>query len=225
MERQRWALLGASRGLGKTFLKLIDRKQNLEKLLFISRKEALMKALSKELQTPHLYEVCDLSQNAPLETLKRFSPHKIFYFAGGGPFGPFSKKEFKDHMWAWHVNFLTPAKILHHFLETDLQQMVILGSHVAETGGDLYSASYTSAKKALLCLCESIMKEKPKLDLRVYSPSYMNTDLLPKNSKPRKDRQPLLEPEDVALDLLRWSLTEKKKHHKLKLHREGHHER
>ena len=105
--------------------------------------------------------------------------------AGGGPHGKFQSKEFKDHLWAYKLNLLFPAELIHWSLRNlSLKQFVLVGSSVAESNADPLASSYSSAKHGLKGLVSSINAEGCDFDLRLFSPPYMDTDLLPNNSQP-----------------------------------------
>ena len=124
--------------------------------------------------------------------IKNFKPTQIIYCAGGGPYGPFHKKKWSDHWWSLATTFLYPAELLHHLLSCfenwpNLQQVTFVGSAVAESEPDPLAASYAAAKHALKGLITTIQKEnrlRPKILL--FSPGYMQTDLLPATSWPKQ---------------------------------------
>src|SRR5690349_1524266 len=124
-----WVLLGASKGLGRSFL---------EKAL---ASQVTVHALSRKIDSYPLdvqafsFDFSQASQWPDLiERIRELNPERIFYFAGGGPFGNFQTKEWKDHQWAWKVSFECPAFLLHQFLRDprQLKQFVAVGSSVAE---------------------------------------------------------------------------------------------
>ena len=128
-----WVLLGASRGLGLSFL----RKAAAEgvRVHCFSRKPAP----ASDLAQSYAFDFADESQWERLtETIQSLQPEKIFYFAGGGPYGEFQFKNWKDHQWAWRVTFACPAFLLHRFLREPLavQQFVFIGSSDAESQPD-----------------------------------------------------------------------------------------
>ncbi|MBK7960771.1 MAG: hypothetical protein IPK04_05925 [Bdellovibrionales bacterium] len=75
------------------------------------------------------------------------------------------------------------------------KQGIFIGSQIAERNPDINAASYTAAKHALLGIISTLQKEalegkdtkKASLahDLRLFSPGYMNTSLLPPTAWPR----------------------------------------
>lgn len=187
----RWALLGSSRGLGWETYKLLQ--QNPQNEFFLSsRKIKERESLSQGRSHFMTQDFSRLPLDASyIEKLQSFSPQHLIYFAGGGPYGIFQSKKWEDHEWCLNVSFLYPAQLLHHILRSSqlwagLKSMTLIGSSVAEDKPDPQAASYAAAKHALKGLVESVQCEQ-SLPFRVqlYSPGYMQTDLLPANSKPR----------------------------------------
>lgn len=186
-------LLGASRGLGH---------QVQQKLLQMgvvainfSRSSQPSMDFSREDQWSHY-----------LKMIEEQKPQRIFYFAGGGPFGSYFQKEWKDHLWSYRVNFLFPSFLLSSLKSlSGLQQMVFVGSSVAESSPDPNAASYAAGKAALWNLIRSIHAEdSARLDLRLFSPGYMNTRLLPPQAWPRKTPELVQSPEAVAARFLEF---------------------
>ncbi|MCE3010926.1 MAG: SDR family oxidoreductase [Proteobacteria bacterium] len=148
------------------------------------------------------------SRKAILQKIQQTEITKVFYFAGGGPYGPFALKQWKDHEWAWRVNFETPAFLLHAFLSgsvPQLEQVIFVGSGIAESQPDPGAASYSAAKHALCGLITSLQKESPPFDLRLFSPGYMDTEMLPPNARPRQPGQRILNPQEMAVQFLKWT--------------------
>ena len=138
------------------------------------------------------------------------APERIVYCAGGGPHGAYATKRYRDHEWAFAVNFLFPSFLLHQILEKPdnwrkLRQICFIGSAIAESKADPMAASYCSAKHALMGLITSIQAEPHgTLDLRLYSPGYMDTGLLPQNAWPRQRPNLVRSPREVAENLATW---------------------
>lgn len=195
----RFILLGASRGLGwATYQNLFQRFKNQEFLL-VSRR-IKQKGLSISDKT-HLIEqdfskgYCD---EKFVQQLQDFQATHLIYFAGGGPYGPFSQKKWSDHQWAFETTFLYPARLVHLILSdparwSSLRQVIIIGSAIAENRPDINAASYSAAKHALKGLVDTLVLEKEaslnglSAEVRLFSPGYMQTDLLPINSQPRQN--------------------------------------
>ncbi len=175
-EGERILVLGGSRGLGAALMQALEaRKTN---PMSYSRKSAVSFDFSQTESWPKIYD-----------RIRSLNPQRIIYCAGGGPYGSFQKFQWKDHSWAFKVTFEFPASLLHFLLQngkTDLEQLILIGSSIAESQPDPGAASYAAAKHALRGLVTSVQKEELPFDLRLLSPGYMETDLLPYDSAPRR---------------------------------------
>ena len=197
-------VLGASRGLGAEIVKKAGAEG--ARVTGFSRKEAPLKTLG--LTVPGFeFHLADLAKLQGQDTVIRFllenEVDKIFCVAGGGPYGPFGQANWKDHDWAWEVTFRSHARVLHALAQARrFPQVILVGSSVAESEGDLGAASYAAAKHALKGLHGSLRLDYPAWDLRLVSPGYMNTSLLPLNSTVREGG--VYEPIDVANDVWNW---------------------
>ena len=192
------AILGASSGLGLEIAKLYSEESS----LFLSAR----KTKNIKLKGDHFYFDCDFTKQFAqlLVFLKSFNPEVVIYCAGGGPYGKFKDKELKDHEWSLAVNFLAPQKLIHSCLnDGDIKKLALVGSAVAEDLGDINASSYAAGKHALVGLHKSIILEEPEFDLRLFSPGYMNTKMLPKSAPVRKTKN-ILEPLDVAMRFKSW---------------------
>lgn len=207
---EKWCLLGASRGLGKAFAIKAAQKYKSELFLHLSartrsglenvRGEVESFSSSCEIST------CDFTKDDAcskfLTELQQWRPNRIFYFAGGGPYGFYEKKEWKDHLWSLRLNLLFPAQLLHSSMNWEgVQQWVLVGSDVAESKPDPMASSYASGKHGLKGLVTSLQLES-KRDIRLYSPGYMDTDLLPPGALVRTTQR-VESAEVVAQDLLK----------------------
>ena len=183
-EGERILVLGGSRGLGAAFIRLFTDEKI--EALSLSRKSELKADFAKTESWPQI-----------LEKIRELKPTRIFYCAAGGPYGNYGKFHWKDHSWALKVTFEFPAFLLHSLIQNplpELKQIALIGSSIAETSADPGAASYAAAKHALKGLTTSLQKESLAFDLRLLSPGYMSTDLLPLDSAPRlagKARDPL----------------------------------
>lgn len=191
----RIAVLGASRGLGAAVVQNLLSRQSV--VLGIARKPSAAKI-----------EWCSadasqaLGQATILKALKEFNPERIICALGGGPYGPFEKKSWDSHLWSFEVSLLFPSRLLHWALGSSVGQFVIVGSSVAESAPDPGAASYSASKHGLVGLVSTLKMEQPGTDVRLYSPGYMDTDMLPKNAVARQ--QGVWNPNEIAKDLLEW---------------------
>jgi short-subunit dehydrogenase len=197
---ERTVILGGSRGLGAELMKLAAETGA---ALGISRKSP---EFSADFSVPS-------DQLRVLAKIQEFGPTRIIYAAGGGPYGIYSTKEWKDHEWAFQVTFLFAARVCHSFPST---QIILVGSSVAESQADPKAASYSAAKHALRGLYQSIRVESPESDIRLFSPGYMDTPLLPKDAFVR--RLGVWSPEFMAKELWNWCRTAEVGGHKVYPH-------
>lgn len=207
MSENRIAVIGASRGLGaKLSQKLLCERSN--QLLGVARKEDRLESLKENSGSRFSPLVLDLAEESGFEKLvgelELFKPDQIFYVAGGGPHGPFQDRPFHSHQWAWKVTFEGAARICHWALkQSPRPQVILIGSAICEGRPDPLAASYAAAKHALFGLYSTLRKECPEWDLRLFSPGYLDTELLPKNSPVRYNK--LWDPGVVASKLIEWS--------------------
>jgi short-subunit dehydrogenase len=200
-------ILGASRGLGAELVRAACGATY--PVIGFGRKEAPLKALRENFPLFD-YVSADFStesgQNTVLAHIKDVPFSKLIYVAGGGPYGDFGGKKWAAHEWAWEVTFKFPARLLHFLSEAHrFEQVVLVGSSVAEASADKSAASYAAAKHALKGLWSSLRLDYPDWDLRLFSPGYMNTELLPANAPVRE--KGVYSPRDVAEELWTWSLS------------------
>lgn len=218
MTEERIVILGASKGLGRALAEILMAQGH--SLLLFSRNRVCLEELQKKSPKVKI-EIANFGAEDEasriLPHIESFQPHRIFYVAGGGPYGKFHEKEWKDHTWALRVNFEFPAKLLHGLLQqknkfSELKQMIFVGSAVAESKPDANAAAYSAAKHALIGLVSSVRAENPSIDVRVFSPSYMDTEMLPANAWPRQ--KGLAEnPALIAEKLNAWSMSDDAKGH------------
>lgn len=207
---EKWILLGARRGLGKSFLdlaathpiKILASSRIIEPQATAENIEIHRADFSSKESWPQL-----------LEHFWKFSPTRIFYFAGGGPYGRFEDKAWKDHEWALRVNFEFPAFLLYQALRTkEIQQITLIGSSIAESSPDPLAASYSAAKHALKGLVSTVQSEqrewtlagKGNRDIRLFSPGYMDTSLLPLNAWPRQQKDLVHSTHEVSKIFFDW---------------------
>lgn len=199
---KKWALIGASRGLGRA---VADSLPKGDQLLLVSRKEPLNLAREAE------FFRCDLAQGEDraklLAKLQQFVPDAVIDFAAGGPYGEFAQKNFKDHLWAFQVSFIAKAELVHGLAQmpTPPKMVCWIGSAIAEDEGDVKAGAYAAAKAALKSLFFTLKKEQSlPFPLLMFSPGYIDTDLLPQGAAPRKQADSLWKPTEVAAKLLKF---------------------
>ena len=200
------AVIGASRGLGRELcLQIKDQAE----VWAVARKIAPLKELGQSMGQSFTYISLDVTKErdlaALLTGLEHLHPDKIFMTVGGGPYGPFEKRDFKDHEWAMQVTYSVQARVAHWCLARPRKpQLMVTGSSVAESQADPGAASYSAAKHALLGLHKTLRADHPDWDFRLVSPGYMDTPMLPGGSAARQG--PLWDPKQVAKEMWEWSL-------------------
>ncbi len=186
------AILGASRGLGAALVQHIHLESPESVLILFSRDLEKLKSLGSQLDW---IQPADLSktedQKKIIQALKEFMPNIVYYVAGGGPFGRYEEKDWKDHAWAFEVNFLFPAKLIHELLseqcfKPDLRKIIVVGSAIAGQKPDPKASSYAASKHAIRGLVHSIQQENPVVEVELFEPGYMDTSMLPQNAWPRQ---------------------------------------
>lgn len=208
-QQRRFALLGASRGLGWATYQALSKKYPTAEFMLVSRKISHRKNEINSCTQVFDYDFSKELSSDFVDKLADFNPTHIVYFAAGGPYGNFHEKKWSDHQWALQVTFLFPAQLLHHFMRISvpsLKQFVLVGSAIAENQPDPGAASYCAAKHALKGLITTLQKENKspfncKFKIELFSPGYIETDMLPPQSWPRQ--QGLAESaENVAQQLI-----------------------
>lgn len=204
-------IFGAGSGLGLEVYKEISKNKKFFSDVFIfSRKNTL------ELNADHFFQA-DFSKKEqwPIitEKVKILEATHFWYFAGGGPYGFFHEKKWVSHEWAINVNFLFPMFLSHALLNNSnvLKQLIFVGSAIAENQTDPQALSYSAAKHGLMGLVLNLINDYNNLDVRLFSPGYMNTSMLPANSVPVKNGQ-ALDPADVAIQFINWTGQSEPKH-------------
>lgn len=208
------AFLGCSRGLGQAVTEEMVKQGQIDQALLVSRSQKVLQSLGESLNCNYQtlsWDFAKTSQmSAGLDFLKQHQPKRLFYFAGGGPYGSFVSKQWKDHQWSLQVSFLTPAELLHQILTDSsfqsLRQIVFIGSLVADSQPDPLASSYAASKHALKGLIESIHQEGLEIDVRFFRPGYMDTQLLPPNAHPRQEPGAVASPQKVARSFVSWAL-------------------
>jgi short-subunit dehydrogenase len=211
LSAQKIAILGASRGLGRALCLEIQSAEPPAVLFLAARKENELKTVARATDLLCVADFTKADEQARLRTaLFEFQPTSIFYVAGGGPFGDFEQKAWRDHQWAFDLNFNCPAKLVYDVLTeakwaSHLKQFVWVGSAIAGQKPDPQAASYAAAKHAARGLVSSLQNEgAKKIAIELYEPGYLDTNLLPSNSWPRQ--QGLAKSvKDEARDLWHWA--------------------
>ncbi len=201
MKKEKLFIIGARRGLGREIFNQWNVDFPGDVIAVSSRRE-----FSAGNAQIFLF---DMSVPEDVETLLKelatFSPTKVFYVAGGGPYGSFAEKNWKDHFWALQVSLLSPLRIVHFCLNLpSVEQIVVVGSAIAENQADPGAASYAAAKHGLKGCISSLQNEVTK-DVRLFSPGYMSTEMLPPEAQARVGKAtPIDSPAFIAKLFIEW---------------------
>jgi short-subunit dehydrogenase len=206
MRKEKLAVLGGSRGLGFEISKGL-LQQGFE--VFVASRTAPVESHGNL-----TWKSFDFSQEeqgpALVSNLEEFGASTIIYCAGGGPYGLFGEKKWKDHNWALNVSFKFPAFLLwswcHGGQLNSVEKFVVMGSSVAENQPDPKAAMYCASKHALRGLITSLKQEYPQKNIELFSPPYMDTQLLPPGAWPRQQKGLVHQPAAIATDFLQTLL-------------------
>ena len=201
MKKEKIFIIGARRGLGQEILNQWRTSFPHDILAVSSRREFRVEGVETYVFDMSLPEQVE----GLLQSLAMFSPTKVFYVAGGGPHGNFMEKAWKDHLWALQVSLISPLRVLHFCLNLpSVQQIVVVGSAIAESHPDPGAASYASAKHGLKG-CISSLQSEVSQSVRLFSPGYMSTEMLPPQAQTRlAQKAPIDSPALVAKLFIDW---------------------
>ncbi|MCB0412414.1 MAG: SDR family NAD(P)-dependent oxidoreductase, partial [Bdellovibrionales bacterium] len=151
----------------------------------------------------YLHDAAAETLPSSLQALLELKIDRIICFTGGGPYGDFDAKDWKDHQWALQVSLHFPLQLAHvSFANPYIRQWIFVGSAVAESKGDPQASSYAAAKHGLKGWFESVRQESQR-DIRLFSPGYTDTRMLPHKAEVRQ-KGGLWSPEAVSDRLINW---------------------
>ena len=110
---------GASAGIGREFVRAIDREGAFEEIWVVARRAERLEELKKECRTPLRPVALDLAAEESLaryrELLEREQPEigLLVNAAGCGVFGPFAEKELEKLLMSARLNALTLTAMCH----------------------------------------------------------------------------------------------------------------
>ena len=205
MRKEKVAILGGSRGLGAALVQHL--KQRGHDVFMISRQPSAEVAATN-------WAAADFSQKlqwpSVVQKIKDSQSEVLIYCAGGGPFGKFGDKAWRDQEWSWTVTFECPAYLAWQMCRAEalpgIKKLIIIGSAVAEAQPDANAAMYCASKHALRGLLDTLKLEYPEKEIHLFKAPYMDTDLLPPGAWPRQKPGLVQAPENVAQDLVKTLL-------------------
>jgi short-subunit dehydrogenase len=190
-------IIGSGRGLGKSIVTFLPAHLGQDcELASIGRSQFDMSKIAE--------------QDKLISEIESKNFDLIIYVAGGGPHGEFVKKAWNDHEWALQVGLLAPMKLSLAWLKkrdaSALGRFVIVGSRIAESSPDPLAASYAASKHGIKGFVSSLQKELEGNRNRVwlFSPGYIDTDMLPASAPVRHNGSKILSSDTAAQALLRW---------------------
>jgi NAD(P)-dependent dehydrogenase (short-subunit alcohol dehydrogenase family) len=204
----RVVVLGSHKGLGYQCVKALLAHKQIDSVLGLSRQDSGDFSLNPKYKfgSFDFTKVYDdvASFDSLISALEEFKPTALIYCAGGGPHGSYFDKAWKDHAWALKLNFLFPAKLIWHFAKPPyLKVFAYVGSAIAESeDGDPDGASYAAAKWGMKGLIKSLKASNSMVRFTVFSPGYMDTELVPQGAKPRQAGGQLQDPSLVAQEIV-----------------------
>jgi short-subunit dehydrogenase len=224
---ERALIIGASRGLGRSVaLYLSSQLGGVKNVTLASRKPDLLEKTKTDMTAGRGAELVerfsgsieivkfDASRDSDVTNMAAMISEKSFdlviYNSGGGPHGEFCQKEWKDHSWALNVNLATPMHLCHQWLKSrdsqKLGRFVIVGSRIAEQSPDPLAVSYAAGKHGLVGFVSSIQSELEANQNKVwlFSPGYMDSEMLPHTAHIRHDGSKLMSVDTAAQAMLRW---------------------
>ena len=201
MRKEKVAILGGSRGLGAALGEILRARQH---ETFIVSRKAPVSASNAE------WFASDFSQKSQwpllINKINETQIEILIYCAGGGPFGKFGDKAWRDQEWALTVTFECPSYLAWEFCAgknlTSVRKLIIIGSAVAGSAADPQASMYCAAKHGLQGLTASLKLEYPEKEIQLFNAPYMDTDMLPPGAWPRQTPGLVQPASDVAQNLV-----------------------
>ena len=176
---------GASAGIGREFVRAIDREGAFEEIWVVARRAERLEELKKECRTPLRPVALDLAAEESLtryrELLEREKPEigLLVNAAGCGVFGPFAEKELDKLLMSARLNALTLTAMCH--LSLPYMQagdaIVNMGSNSAWQPVP-WQAVYGASKSYVLSLSRALWRElRPRgIHVMCVCPGWVKTE-------------------------------------------------
>lgn len=153
-------------------------------------------------------QVANLIEVLKVEIDRGIKIKTVYFCAAGGPWGTFLAKEWKDHQWSIQVSLLSPLRVMHELARLVPQcRFILFGSEIAQrthSEAEACASSYVAAKCGLLGAFYSMNKEQ-EFEVGMVTLTYMDTQMLPPQARPRLRGEELLSPERVARLVWKWA--------------------
>ena len=176
---------GASAGIGREFVRAIDREGAFEEIWVVARRAERLEELKKECRTPLRPVALDLAAEESLaryrELLEKEQPEigLLVNAAGCGVFGPFAEKELDKLLMSARLNALTLTAMCH--LSLPYMQagdaIVNMGSNSAWQPVP-WQAVYGASKSYVLSLSRALWRElRPRgIHVMCVCPGWVKTE-------------------------------------------------
>ena len=176
---------GASAGIGREFVRAVDREGAFEEIWVIARRAERLEELKKECRTPLRPVALDLAAEESLaryrELLEKEQPEigLLVNAAGCGVFGPFAEKELEKLLMSARLNALTLTAMCH--LSLPYMQagdaIVNMGSNSAWQPVP-WQAVYGASKSYVLSLSRALWRElRPRgIHVMCVCPGWVKTE-------------------------------------------------
>ena len=176
---------GASAGIGREFVRAVDREGAFEEIWVVARRAERLEELKKECRTPLRPVALDLAAEESLtryrELLEKEQPEigLLVNAAGCGVFGPFAEKELEKLLMSARLNALTLTAMCH--LSLPYMQagdaIVNMGSNSAWQPVP-WQAVYGASKSYVLSLSRALWRElRPRgIHVMCVCPGWVKTE-------------------------------------------------
>ena len=178
-------ITGASAGIGREFVRAVDREERFDEIWVIARRLERLEALAAECRNPIRPVVLDLADLKNVEEyralLEREQPEigLLINAAGCGVFGPFAEKDLKKQLDSATLNSLALTAMCHVSLPymREGARIVNLGSNSAWQPVP-YKTVYGASKSYVLNFSRSLGRElKPrKIHVMCVCPGWIKTE-------------------------------------------------
>ena len=178
-------ITGASAGIGREFVRAVDREERFDEIWVIARRLERLEALAAECRNPIRPVVLDLADLKNVEEyralLEREQPEigLLINAAGCGVFGPFAEKDLKKQLDSAALNSLALTAMCHVSLPymREGARIVNMGSNSAWQPVP-YQTVYGASKSYVLNFSRSLGRElKPrKIHVMCVCPGWIKTE-------------------------------------------------
>lgn len=178
-------ITGASAGIGREFVRAVDREERFDEIWVIARRLERLEALATECRNPIRPVVLDLADLKNVEEyralLEREQPEigLLINAAGCGVFGPFAEKDLKKQLDSAALNSLALTAMCHVSLPymREGARIVNMGSNSAWQPVP-YQTVYGASKSYVLNFSRSLGRElKPrKIHVMCVCPGWIKTE-------------------------------------------------